>query len=53
MARGRCLLKDDPRGRPIHAWFAIAQTERVVAGRRMIEVARVRITEDGRRAIDE
>jgi hypothetical protein len=37
----------------IHAGLATAKAERVVAGGRAIEVARVRITEAGRRALAE
>jgi hypothetical protein len=37
----------------IHAGLAVAQPERMVAGGRRIEVARVRITEAGRRALTE
>jgi len=37
----------------INAGFAKATTERMVAGGKMIEVARVRITEAGRRALAE
>jgi hypothetical protein len=35
----------------VHAGLATAKAERVVAGGRAIEVARVRITEAGRRAL--
>ena len=35
----------------IHAGLATAKAERVVAGGRTIEVARVRITKAGRRAL--
>jgi hypothetical protein len=37
----------------VRAGLATATAERVVAGRRTIEVARVRITEAGRRALDQ
>jgi hypothetical protein len=37
----------------IHAGLATAKAERVVAGGRTIEVARVRITEEGRRALSQ
>ena len=37
----------------IHARLAVAQPERMVAGGRRIEVARVSITEAGRRALTE
>jgi len=37
----------------VTARLAIAQTERMVAGRRPIEVIRFRITEVGRRALAE
>jgi hypothetical protein len=36
----------------VHAGVATATTECVVAGSRTIEVARVRITEAGRRAVE-
>jgi hypothetical protein len=36
----------------VHAGLAMATGERVVAGARKIEVARVRITETGRRALE-
>jgi hypothetical protein len=36
----------------VHAGLAMATGERVVAGVRKIEVARVRITEAGRRALE-
>jgi hypothetical protein len=36
---------------PVRAGLATATAERVVAGRRTIEVARLRITEAGRRAL--
>jgi hypothetical protein len=35
----------------VRAGLATATAERVVAGRRTFEVARVRITEEGRRAL--
>jgi len=37
----------------VHAGLATAHAERMVAGERTIEVARVRITEAGRRALGE
>ena len=37
----------------VHAGFASAQSERVVAGGRVIEVARVRITAEGRQELAE
>jgi hypothetical protein len=37
----------------IHAGLATAKAERVVCGGRSIEVARVRITEEGRRALSQ
>jgi hypothetical protein len=36
----------------VRAGLATAKAERVVAGRRTIEIARVRITEAGRRALE-
>jgi len=36
----------------VRAGLATAQTERVVVGRRTIELARVKITSEGRRAVD-
>jgi hypothetical protein len=36
----------------VHAGLATATADRVVAGRRTIEVARVRITEAGRRVLN-
>ena len=35
----------------VHAGLAAAQTERVVAGARKFDVARLRITEAGRRVV--
>jgi hypothetical protein len=36
----------------VRAGLATAQIERVVVGRRTIELARVKITSEGRRAVD-
>jgi hypothetical protein len=38
-------------GRSCARWLATAKAERVVAGGRTIDVARVKITETGRRAL--
>jgi hypothetical protein len=38
--------------RPVHSGFATAKAERVVAGARTYQVARVRITAAGRRVLE-